>query len=228
MFQNEQALGSCPENRDDTVPCFLHCTRNRIQRCGANATPYTQDCAVALDVCWLPQRSDDIVQAVPRTQHGHFARCLAHGLNDERNGPHFRVGVCNRERDAFPPVRHSNDDKLPRLAMRGNQRRVDNVSRHVWSQLFLGTNDIHACPLVFSESAPRQYSHIVVTTSMRLQLNSICRITYCTGKSHDRNIHRRIRGGTGSAHPTARGHGNGSHHAGDRHWPGSWHLYFRA
>ena len=149
VFKNEQVVRPRPKDGNDAVAGFLHGLRNGIQRSCSDATACTQNDAEPLDMCRSAQRSHDVVNRIPGPEHGHLARGLADGLDDQRDGPHVDVCIGDSQRNPFTVIGHPDDDELPGLPVRRDERRVDDIPDDVLSQLFSFADRIHACLLVF-------------------------------------------------------------------------------
>ena len=79
----------------------------------------------------MSERASHVADEIADIQRDQFIRAFANGLNDQRDGTGFGIGIGDGQRDALGIFGEMDDDELPRLPDLGDARCVNVQPRDV-------------------------------------------------------------------------------------------------
>ena len=119
------------DDGDDFIAGLLQRFRRRKGNRRTDATANHDAGAKFLDLRVFAQGTDDIRNGVAGFESIQHLGCLADALDNDRHRPSLRVGIGNRQGDAFAGLRHAHDDKLAGFLPFGDARRDKAQQFHV-------------------------------------------------------------------------------------------------
>ncbi len=113
FFEDNQLLGSSCQNGDDTVSGSLESLNDRQHRSYAHATAGTDHCSEVLDVCGLPQWTNNIGDIITYIKFAESGRRKSHFLHNQSDGAFFNISARNSQWHTFALFAYANNDKMP-------------------------------------------------------------------------------------------------------------------
>ena len=138
IFKNEDVLRLRAENRDNLVAKLVRRTRDRIDRCDADAAANEDNGAhVVGKNRRLPQRADDVEDGIALLERCENLARRANDLEEDRDRPLLAVKIGDRQRYTLTFLVDAQDDELPRQSLLRHTGRLDIVLKDAGRQLLL-------------------------------------------------------------------------------------------